>query len=67
MSVFIEDGVDVAEQAEGLSRLGAASVFSTVTAGRLVTAVGEVPGHTVEVIARAMRPSAPVRTSVRSP
>lgn len=67
VSVFIEDDVDVAEQAEGLSRMGAANVFSTMTADRLVTAVGEVPGHTVETIARAMRPSVPARTSVRRP
>ena len=44
VSVFIEPGVAAAEQAEGRSRIGAANAYTTTMEGRLITAVGEVPG-----------------------
>jgi sigma-E factor negative regulatory protein RseB len=58
VSVFIEIGVAASEQAEGLSRLGAANAYTTTMEGQLVTAVGEVPARTVEMIALSMRPDA---------
>lgn len=56
VSVFVEAlaGNDE-EVAEGLSRLGAANAYTTTRGGYLVTAVGEVPGITVELIAEGMR------------
>jgi sigma-E factor negative regulatory protein RseB len=58
VSVFIEAGVAVAEQGEGASRMGAANAYTTMINGYLVTAVGEVPRRTVEIIARSVRPAA---------
>jgi len=58
VSVFIEAGVTPMEQGEGPSRVGAANAWTTMTGGYLVTAVGEVPVRTVEVIARSVRPAA---------
>lgn len=55
VSVFIEAGVTPVEQREGLSALGAANAYTTVTEGQLVTAVGEVPARTVESMARSLR------------
>ncbi|MEO8225639.1 MAG: MucB/RseB C-terminal domain-containing protein, partial [Gammaproteobacteria bacterium] len=51
VSVFIEGGVAPAEQAGGVSRMGAANAFTIVAGDYLVTAVGEVPLRTVEAIA----------------
>ena len=56
VSVFIEAGVAASEQAEGLSRIGAANAYTTTLEGQLVTAVGEVPARTVEMIALSVRP-----------
>lgn len=56
ISVFIEMEVAASEQVEGPSRIGAANAFTTMTAGHMVTAVGEVPERTVALIAGAMRP-----------
>ena len=53
VSVFIAE--NVAESAEGPSRLAGSNSFSVVNAGRSITAVGEVPAVTVEQIARSMR------------
>lgn len=55
VSVFIEAGVAASEQAEGLSRIGAANAYTTTRDGQLVTAVGEVPARTVEMIALSVR------------
>jgi sigma-E factor negative regulatory protein RseB len=58
VSVFIEDGVAESDQAEGWSQIGAANAYTTTLEGRLVTAVGEVPARTVEMIALSLRPVA---------
>ena len=55
VSVFVEALGDEDEVAEGLSRLGAANAYTTTRGDFLVTAVGEVPGITVELIAQGMR------------
>lgn len=58
VSVFIEAVVAAAEQgSEGPSHIGAANAYTTVIKGHLVTAVGEVPVRTVEVIARSVQPA----------
>jgi sigma-E factor negative regulatory protein RseB len=55
VSVFIDKGVAAAEQAEGLTMIGAANAFSVIVDGQLVTAFGEVPPKTVELIANSTR------------
>ncbi len=59
VSLFIEPGVAASEQAEGLSQIGAANAYTTMTAGRMITAVGEVPARTVEIFAVSARPQRP--------
>ena len=62
VSVFIEDPPAPPRQAsEGQGRVGAASVYSRVVAGHQVTAVGEVPPQTVELIAAGVAPANPRR------
>jgi sigma-E factor negative regulatory protein RseB len=61
VSVFIDSAVAAAEQAEGLSQVGAANVYTTTTQGRLVTAMGEVPARTVEQIALSARPESALK------
>ena len=56
VSVFIDAGVAAAEQAEGLSMIGAANAYSVVRDGLMLTAMGAVPARTVERIAHSMRP-----------
>jgi sigma-E factor negative regulatory protein RseB len=56
VSVFIEMAVAASEQAEGLSQVGSANAFTTTISGHMVTAVGEVPVPTVELIATTMGP-----------
>ena len=57
VSVFVEIQTHTKETADGetvteeSARLGSSSVYSTVTGGRKVTAVGEVPPETVRSIA----------------
>ena len=55
VSLFIEPAVAASEQAEGLSRIGAASAYSTTVDDVMITAIGEVPTRTVELIARGAR------------
>ena len=52
---------DAAPAAGAASRLGADSVYTRVVDGRRITAMGEVPARTAELIARAMRPAPAVR------
>ncbi len=59
VSVFVEDPQAQAEWPLGLARLGGANAFSLRHAGRLVTAVGEVPALTVETIARSLEEGDP--------
>ena len=54
VSVFLDVGVAASEQVEGLSNMGAASAYSVMNNGFLVTAMGEVPPITVENIATSM-------------
>jgi sigma-E factor negative regulatory protein RseB len=54
VSVFIEESTGK-EPLEGLSRLGSAFAFSTAREGHQITAVGEVPAATVEMIAGAVQ------------
>jgi len=59
VSLFIEPAVAASEQAEGLSQIGAANAYTTTVDGYMVTAVGDVPARTVELLARSARPPAP--------
>lgn len=56
VSVFVDAGVAASEQAEGFSEMGAANAYSRAIKGHLVTAVGQVPGRTVEAIALSIEP-----------
>lgn len=51
VSVFIEEPERSSDQLQGATRIGAASAFSTMVGGFQVTAMGEVPPITVEMIA----------------
>lgn len=55
VSVFIEEGGNPGLNL-GLSRLGGANSFSAHNGGFFITAMGEVPPATVEMIARHMEP-----------
>ncbi len=55
VSLFIEPAVAASEQAEGLSQIGAAYAYTAIVEGHMVTAVGEVPVRTVEVLAQSAR------------
>lgn len=55
VSVFIEEGENPGLKL-GLSRLGGANSFSAHKGRHFVTAMGEVPAATVEMIARNMEP-----------
>jgi negative regulator of sigma E activity len=48
--------VAAAEQAEGLSQVGASNAYITTVDGYMVTAIGEAPVETVEMLARSARP-----------
>lgn len=54
VSVFIEHLDAQGEPLEGRSRMGAVNAYGTMVAGFQVTAVGEVPGGTVERIGRSV-------------
>jgi sigma-E factor negative regulatory protein RseB len=59
VSVFIEEPPAPPRQAvEGEGRLGSAYAYSRLVAGHQVTAVGEVPAATVELVAAAVTPQA---------
>ena len=51
VSVFIEEPERSSDQLQGATRMGAASAFSIMVGGFQVTAMGEVPPITVEMIA----------------
>jgi len=57
VSVFVEPAEATDSELSGLSRMGAAHAFTLILEGRQITAVGEVPPHTVQRIARALRPA----------
>lgn len=56
VSLFVEMQMEQDSDAEGLSGMGAANAYTTVVDGYLVTAVGEVPARTVEMMAMSARP-----------
>jgi len=55
VSVFVEPRKPDSQAAEGPSRVGSSSAFSTVVDGHQVTAVGEVPPTTVEFFAKQVK------------
>ncbi len=57
VSLFVEPAVAAAEQAEGLSQIGAANAYTANFDGYMVTAIGSVPARTVEVLAQSARPT----------
>jgi sigma-E factor negative regulatory protein RseB len=57
VSVFVEPRKPDSTPSEGPSRVGSSSAFSTVVDGHQVTAVGEVPPNTVELIAKQVKAS----------
>ncbi|HEY7378859.1 MAG TPA: MucB/RseB C-terminal domain-containing protein [Steroidobacteraceae bacterium] len=56
VSVFIEARPAAPDQFNGLAKVGSAFTFSTTTRGHQVTAVGEVPSQTVQLIAHSTQP-----------
>ena len=57
VSVFVELPAKKVDSIGGLSRLGAANAFETSVDAHLITAVGEVPAPTVELIAKSVQPT----------
>jgi sigma-E factor negative regulatory protein RseB len=57
VSVFVEPRKANAAGAEGPARVGSSSAYSTVVDGHQITAVGEVPPSTVELIAKQVKAS----------
>ena len=62
VSVFVEPRKPNSAGAEGPARVGSSSAYSTVVDGHQVTAVGEVPPSTVELIAKQVKASKAVPT-----
>jgi len=63
VSVFVEPRKPDTQPAEGPARVGSSSAFSTVVDGHQITAVGEVPPTTVELIAKQVKASKAARQS----
>lgn len=61
VSVFIQAPAKGQMPRVGTGRMGAASAFSTMVQGYQVTAVGEVPPATLQLIAAGMQPAAGAR------
>ena len=57
VSVFVEPRKADSSSAQGAARVGSSSAYSTVVDGHQVTAVGEVPPSTVELIAKQVKAS----------
>jgi sigma-E factor negative regulatory protein RseB len=57
VSVFVEARKPNSAGAEGPARVGSSSAYSTVVDGHQITAVGEVPPSTVELIAKQVKAS----------
>jgi sigma-E factor negative regulatory protein RseB len=57
VSVFVEPRKADSSSAQGAARVGSSSAYSTVVDGHQVTAVGEVPPGTVELIAKQVKAS----------
>jgi sigma-E factor negative regulatory protein RseB len=67
VSVFIETKSPNREQLDGLARVGSAFAFSTTVRGHQVTAVGEVPAQTVQLIAHSTKPDVEAAAAGRRP
>jgi sigma-E factor negative regulatory protein RseB len=67
VSVFIETKSPDREQMNGLARVGSAFAFSTTVRGHQVTAVGEVPAQTVQLIANSTKPEVDAASADRRP
>jgi sigma-E factor negative regulatory protein RseB len=67
VSVFVEPRKRDAQAAEGPSRVGSSSAFSTVVDDHQVTVVGEVPPNTVKFIATQVKSTSPRSTSSPAP
>jgi sigma-E factor negative regulatory protein RseB len=67
VSVFIETNPAEADQIKGLAKVGSAFTFSTTTRGHQVTAVGEVPSQTVQLIAHSTQPDAQSDPTLQTP
>ena len=63
VSVFVEPRKPDTQPAEGPARVGSSSAFSTVVDGHQITAVGEVPPTTVELIAKQVKASKAVTST----
>jgi sigma-E factor negative regulatory protein RseB len=63
VSVFIEMRAQQPAQLKGFARVGSAVTFSTTVRGHLVTAVGEVPKKTVQLIAFSVKPTVQAEAS----
>jgi sigma-E factor negative regulatory protein RseB len=57
VSVFVQQPAAGKAPAQGTTRSGVASAFTTVVDGHQVTAVGEVPPRTLKYIATSIRPA----------
>lgn len=55
VSVFVQRNAEDSPPLEGLSRIGAANAYGTTIDGYQVTAVGEVPPSTVEMIGASLK------------
>ena len=59
VSIFIEADVDDAERQPGRSEMGAMNAYTTTVGRYLVTAVGDVPLRTAQMIATSVAPAGP--------
>jgi len=67
VSVFVESHTHVSHALSGSTQVGSSSAFTTVVDGHPVTAVGEVPPETVQLIANSMKAESRASAPARSP
>src|SRR5688572_13358390 len=66
VSVFIQEPAPGKTPAQGTTRSGVASAYTTVVDGHQVTAVGEVPPRTLKFIATSLRPATGATDAARA-
>lgn len=66
VSVFIQAPAPGKTPAQGTTRSGVASAYTTVVDGHQITAVGEVPPRTLKLIATGLRPPAGAPDAARA-
>jgi sigma-E factor negative regulatory protein RseB len=66
VSVFVQLPRPGKAPAEGTSRSGVASAYTTVVDGHQITAVGEVPTRTLRFIATSLRPAVAAPDAARA-